>query len=99
MDDPGYYQGMALLFEWDAAKARKNIQKHRVSFEEATSIFGDPAAVTIESPFLGGEYRFVTIGYSSTGRLLVVAHTDRNDRIRMISVRKATKKERQQYEQ
>ena len=89
---------MGLLFEWDASKARSNLAKHRISFEDATSIFGDPAAITIDAPVLGGEFKFVTIGYSSQGRLFVVAHTDRNDRIRIISVRKATSIERRQYE-
>jgi hypothetical protein len=90
---------MALLFEWDASKARKNISKHRISFEELCTVFGDPQAITIDSPAVGGEFRFVTIGYSSKSNLLVVVHTDRNDRIRIISARKATSKERRQYEE
>ena len=66
---------MALLFEWDAAKARTNLKKHGVAFEEATTIFGDPNAITIESTVLGGEHRFVTIGYSNYAILVVVVHT------------------------
>ena len=90
---------MSLLFEWDASKARSNFKKHRVSFEEATTIFGDPMAITIESSVVGGEKRLVTIGRSSTGRfVIVVVHTDRNDRIRIISARPASRAERKQYE-
>lgn len=89
---------MALLFEWDAAKARTNLKKHGVTFEEATTIFGDPNAITIESTVLGGEHRFVTIGYSNYAILVVVVHTDRNDRIRIISARRTTRRERRQYE-
>ena len=90
---------MALLFEWDASKARINLKKHAISFEEATSIFGDARAITIGAPILDGEERFVTVGFSTKGRLVVVAHTDRNDRIRIISARKASRHERQQYEE
>lgn len=90
---------MSLLFEWDASKARSNFKKHRVSFEEATTIFGDPMAITIESSVVSGEKRLVTIGRSSTGRfVIVVVHTDRNDRIRIISARPASRAERKQYE-
>ena len=89
---------MALLFEWDAAKARTNLKKHGVAFEEATTIFGDPNAITIESTVLGGEHRFVTSGYSNYAILVVVVHTDRNDRIRIISARRTTRRERRQYE-
>jgi uncharacterized DUF497 family protein len=90
---------MSLLFEWDASKARSNIKKHGISFEEATTIFGDPRAITIESSAVSGERRLVTIGRSSTGRyVIVVVHTDRNDRIRIISARPASRAERKQYE-
>lgn len=89
---------MKLLFEWDAAKARSNLTKHHVSFEEATTIFGDPRAITIESGVFKGEKRFVTIGRSATGVIvIVVVHTDRNDRIRIISARPASRVERRQY--
>jgi uncharacterized DUF497 family protein len=88
---------MALLFEWDAAKARSNLKKHGVSFEEATTVFGDPNAVTIDSDYVG-EDRLVTVGYSNRAILVVVVHTDRNDRLRIISARKATRKERRDYE-
>jgi uncharacterized DUF497 family protein len=90
---------MSLLFEWDASKARSNIKKHGISFEEATTIFGDPRAITIESSAVSGERRLITIGRSSTGRyVIVVVHTDRNDRIRIISARPASRAERKQYE-
>jgi uncharacterized DUF497 family protein len=90
---------MGLLFEWDASKARSNLKKHGVSFEEATTIFGDPMAITIESSTVSGEKRLVTIGRASSGRfVLVVVHTDRNDRIRIISARSASRAERKQYE-
>ncbi len=88
-----------LIFEWDEKKAYKNIKKHGVSFEEAATVFGDPLSITIYDPLHSkDEDRFVILGMSNKNRLLVVVHTDRNDRIRIISARKATKKERKQYE-
>jgi uncharacterized DUF497 family protein len=90
---------MSLLFEWDASKARSNLKKHGISFEEATTIFGDPRAITIESSVVSGEKRLVTIGRSAAGRfVIVVVHTDRNDRIRIMSARPASRAERKQYE-
>lgn len=90
---------MGLLFEWDGAKARQNLKKHRVSFEEASTIFGDPLSATIDDPLHSGEEnRFVTVGQSVRHRLLVVVHTDRGDRIRIISARVATRNERKSYE-
>lgn len=90
---------MSLLFEWDASKARSNLKKHGISFEEATTIFGDRRAITIESSVVSGEKMLVTIGRSATGRfVIVVVHTDRNDRIRIISARPASRAERKQYE-
>ena len=91
---------MSLLFEWDRIKAGANLRKHRVSFEEASSVFGDPMATTIEDPQVrSAEYRFVTIGRSVLGQLLVVVHTERSDKIRIISARKATRSERNRYEE
>jgi uncharacterized DUF497 family protein len=91
---------MSLLFEWDASKARSNIRKHKISFEEASTVFGDPRAITVESTVEGRERRLVTIGMTSTGRfVIVVVHTDRNDRIRIISARPASRAERRQYEE
>ena len=87
-------------FEWDPEKARANLAKHRVSFEEAMGAFLDPLSVTILDPDHGeGENRFVLIGQSSRGRLLVVVHTDRGRAIRLISARRATRRERRTYEQ
>lgn len=89
-----------MIFEWDPVKARENFRKHDITFEEASSVFGDPLSITIPEPQVTrSEYRFVTIGISSRGRLLVVIHTDRYDRIRIISARKSTSRERKQYEQ
>jgi hypothetical protein len=87
-------------FEWDESKAASNISKHGVSFDEATTIFGDPLAITFPDPMHSAEEdRFLTFGRSSSGRFVVVAHTDRDDRIRLISAREMTRKERSDYEQ
>ena len=86
-------------FEWDPAKAAANLEKHGVSFEEASTVFGDPLAGTTADPrHLGGEVRFATIRLSASGRNLVVAHVDRNERIRIISARTATRRERRVHE-
>ena len=87
-------------FEWDPAKARQNLHKHGVSFEEASSVFYDPLAVTGADPdHSEGEERLIAFGMSSQGRLLVVAHTERGEAIRIISARVATQSERQIYEE
>ncbi|OGW61249.1 MAG: hypothetical protein A2V83_04680 [Nitrospirae bacterium RBG_16_64_22] len=87
-------------FEWDPAKARKNLRKHGVSFEEASSVFYDSLAATGADPdHSEGEERMVTFGMSSLGRLLVVVHTERSDAIRIISARVATQHERCIYEE
>jgi len=87
-------------FEWDPAKARKNRRKHGVSFEEASSVFYDSLAVTgLDPDHSEGEERMVTFGMSSQGRLLVVAHTERGDAVRIISARIATQYERNIYEE
>jgi uncharacterized DUF497 family protein len=87
-----------LDFEWDADKANKNAEKHRVSFEEAATVFDDPMFITfIDSEHSVGEERYITIGMSRRGRLLVLAHADRKDRIRIISARRATRREEQFY--
>ena len=88
-----------LKFEWDDAKAQANLAKHGVPFEEAASIFGDPLALTFIDPDHSiDEKRWLTFGVSHTGRLLVVAHTERRRSIRIISARKATRHERGIYE-
>ena len=91
---------MGLIFEWDPNKARMNWGKHRVAFEEASSVFADPLSLTIADPLHsgGGEERFVTIGMSYRGRALVVVHCDRGTVIRIISARRATRPERNAYE-
>lgn len=91
---------MALTFEWDEGKARRNADKHGVSFAEASTVFGDPLSLTIADPdHSADEDRYIILGVSSLGRLLVVAHTERGDNIRIISARRATRGERQAYEQ
>ncbi len=90
---------MPLLFEWDPQKAASNRLKHGVSFEEAATLFGDDRSLTIPDPqHSQQEPRFVTMGLSYTARVLVVVHTDRRGRIRLISARPASQKERRQHE-
>jgi len=89
-----------MKFEWDPVKDRANQEKHRVSFTEASSVFGDPLHRTAEDPRHSvGEFRYLTTGYTSAHRLVIVAHTDREDRIRIITARLALPKERRFYEQ
>ena len=89
---------MALRFDWDLNKASKNTKKHEVTFDEAATVFDDPMFVTvIDEEHSDDEERYITIGVSRQGRLLVVAHTDRAGQIRVISARKATKYEEQFY--
>jgi uncharacterized DUF497 family protein len=87
-------------YEWDPGKDRTNREKHGVSFAEASTVFLDPLHVTVfDERHSIGEFRFRTIGYTSTNQLVIVAHTDREDRIRIITAREATARERRQYEQ
>ncbi|MEW5814754.1 MAG: BrnT family toxin [Spirochaetota bacterium] len=89
-----------LLFEWDPKKARKNIEIHGVSFDEASTVFNDTLSLTIHDPLHSDdEDRFILMGNSYKNRLLVIVHTERGDKIRIISARKATTKERKQYEE
>lgn len=91
---------MRVTVEWDNTKAKRNLRKHGVSFEEAATVFTDPLSSTIEDPLHSEhENRFVIVGQSIRGRLLVVVHTDRGDKIRIISARVATAREREQYEE
>jgi uncharacterized protein len=91
---------MALRFSWDRRKAVANETKHGVSFEEATSSFGDFLSITIPDPYHSiSEERSLLLGVSTSGRLLVVAHTESNSEIRLISARVATRHERKQYEE
>ncbi|MBI1962834.1 MAG: BrnT family toxin [Candidatus Rokubacteria bacterium] len=88
-------------FEWDPGKAARNEAKHKVSFEEASTVFADPLASTIPDPdhSTADEARFVTIGCSYGGKTLVVVHYDEGERVRIISARVATRTERRVYEQ
>lgn len=87
-------------FEWDEKKAKANLRKHGVNFEEASTAFRDPLSATARDPDHSvGEDRFVTFGVSSRGRLLVVSHTERGDKVRIISARLAKKGERKIYEE
>lgn len=91
---------MGLNFEWDENKGKKNLKKHGVSFEEASIVFGDPLALTIPDPLHSEEEdRFITLGESNRRRLVVVCATDRDGRIRIISARVATRRERKEYEE
>jgi uncharacterized DUF497 family protein len=89
-----------MRLEWDARKARENLRKHGVSFEEASSVFFDPLAATGDDPdHSADERRFITFGVSSSGRLLVVAHAERGVAIRILSARRTTRAERELYEE
>lgn len=89
-----------LLFGWDQKKAKENLETHGISFDEASTAFEDFLSLTIYDPLHSKEEdRFILIGNSHKNRLLVVVHTDRIENIRIVSARKATKKERRQYEE
>lgn len=90
---------MAFRFEWDKNKAKRNATKHKVSFEEASTVFGDPLSITIEDQMHSSiEERFITMGSSFSGSLLVVVHCDKGDTVRIVSARAATRKEKKTYE-
>jgi len=91
---------MPLGFEWDAYKATANLAKHGVSFEEAATVFSDPFSLTISDPAHSqAEDRFITLGWSHRRKLLVVVHTERGDNLRVISARRASRRERKTYEE
>ena len=91
---------MPLSFEWDEKKARSNAKKHGVTFDEASTVFGDALSLTIPDPAHSEvEERFVTMGGSHGGKLVVVVHTERGDNIRIISARPANRRERKAYEE
>jgi uncharacterized protein len=91
---------MSLTFEWDQDKAEKNLRKHGTSFEKAKTVFNDPLAITIDDPDHSyDEYRYIDIGLSSEGEVLVVWYTERTEIIRIIGCRKATRSERKKYEE
>lgn len=90
---------MKLNFEWDEEKAKTNIKKHGISFDEAITVFLDPFSMTISDPNHSvDEQRYISIGSSGQGRVLVVVYTERRSNTRIISCRKATPTERKQYE-
>ena len=89
-----------MQFEWDPEKAASNLRKHGVSFDEAATVFEDDLSLTGHDPDHSvGEIRLITFGVSSVGRLLVVSHAERSDRIRIISARPASRPERKLYEE
>jgi uncharacterized DUF497 family protein len=91
---------MALDFEWDPAKAETNLKEHGISFDEATTVFRDTLSITIADPdHSDSEGRFIDIGMSYRMQLLVVSYTERQDKIRIISARRATRAERKSYEE
>lgn len=89
-----------MRFEWDPEKAIWNLKKHRVSFDEAVTTFYDPLSATLDDPdHSDDEQRYITVGFSSQGRLLVVGHTERGEIVRIISARPATAHERKRHEE
>ena len=91
---------MKLTFEWDDFKAKANFKKHKVNFEEGKTIFNDPFLFTFpDNTHSSYENRYIDIGFSVSGRVLVLTHTERQGKIRIISCRKATARERRFYEE
>ncbi|MBV9386042.1 MAG: BrnT family toxin [Chroococcidiopsidaceae cyanobacterium CP_BM_ER_R8_30] len=89
-----------MKFEWNSDKATLNLKKHSVSFQEAATVFNDPLSITFPDPDHSvGESRYIIIGVSKFGQLLVVAHAERGEKVRVISARKATRWERRFYEE
>jgi uncharacterized DUF497 family protein len=89
-----------VIYEWNPKKAKANLHRHRVSFEEAATVFLDPLAVTYPDPHHSeDEDREITIGHSAKRGVVFLSHTQRGDRIRIISARKVTRRERKQYEE
>lgn len=89
-----------MIFEWDPEKAKSNLAKHGVSFQEASTVFGDPLSDTFDDPDHSiEEKRFIILGQSTASRLLFVSHTDDGNVVRIISAREATRGERNEYEE
>jgi len=89
-----------IQFEWDPSKPQRNLKKHHVAFREAATVFRDPLGITIYEPdHSAEEERFITIGTSTGGRLLMVSHTQRRGKLRLINARQLTRLERQAYEE
>lgn len=90
---------MNYQFEWNESKAASNLKKHGISFKQATTVFSDPLSNTINDPYHSqDEHRFLTIGCTKEGIMLMISHVDREERIRIISARKVTRRERRAYE-
>ena len=90
---------LLMEFEWDSGKAADNERKHGVSFSEAATVFGDPLSMTVPDPdHSQDEERSITVGSSASGRLLIIAHADRDGRVRIISARLLTRRERETHE-
>jgi uncharacterized protein len=87
-----------MRYQYDPAKAAANVRKHGVSFADAEGVFNDPLALMIEDPDAPGERRYIAIGLGNLGELLVVVYSERAEEYRMISARRATRKERKAYE-
>ena len=88
-----------MQFEWNPEKAKRNLRKHNVSFDEAVTVFYDSLSATFVDPDHSvGERRFITVGYSVHGRLLAVSHTERSQAVRIISARPTTRRERKRHE-
>lgn len=87
-----------MRFQYDPAKAAANLKKHGVSFADAEGVLEDPLAITVEDPDAEGEARLITIGLGNAGELLIVVYTERDEEHRLISARRATRKERKYYE-
>jgi uncharacterized DUF497 family protein len=91
---------MKMGFEWDEEKAKANLKKHRVDFDEAATVLSDPFSITILDPdHSADEQRYIDIGSSAAGRVLVVVYAERGSNLRIISCRKATLSERKLYEE
>jgi uncharacterized DUF497 family protein len=91
---------MPIKFDWDPTKARRNLRKHRIDFDEASTVFADTLSITIQDPdHSEDEERWVTIGLSNRRRLIVVVHTEEDETVRLISARRADRLERRKYEE
>ncbi|MBC2695582.1 MAG: BrnT family toxin [Desulfobacteraceae bacterium] len=89
-----------MKFEWDQRKAKSNLKKHGISFQEATTVFGDALSITFDDPDHSIDYhRLLTFRLSRTGKLLIVSHAERSKTMRIIGARPVTKQERQIYEE
>lgn len=89
-----------MIYEWDSRKAKANLRQHRVPFEEAAAVFLDPLAITYPDPAHShDEFREITIGHSAKQGVIFLSHTQRGDHVRIIGARKATRRERKQYEE